>query len=109
MTAQIYSQLSDLFVETATFYSKSSVDKYNKPTFSSGTTITGRFMNHESKTRDANGVEVIELGKFICKGPHTELTVNHKMVVDSVTYTINDVSHISDENGVHHTTISFGR
>ena len=109
MVAEIYSDLSDLFVDTADFYAKNTVDKYNKPTFGSSTTIRGRFMNHESKTRDANGIEVTELGKFICYGPHTELTVNHKMVADGITYTINDVSHISDENGVHHTTISFGR
>ena len=109
MTAQIYSDLSDLMVDTAAFYAKSSVDKYNKPTFGSSVTVRGRFMNHEAKTRDANGVEVTELGKFICYGPHTELTVSHKMVVGDITYTINDVSHISDENGVHHTTISFGR
>jgi hypothetical protein len=66
-------------------------------------------MNHETKTRDANGVEVTELGKFICYGPQTSLTVSHKMVVGSITYTINDISNISDENGVHHTVISFGR
>ena len=109
MTAQIYSLLSDLMVDTADFYAKSSVDKYNKPTFSSATNVRGRFMNHEAKTRDANGVEVTELGKFICYGPQTALTVSHKMVANSITYTINDISSISDENGVHHTVISFGR
>jgi hypothetical protein len=109
MTAQIYSSLSELMVDTVNFYPRSSIDKYNKPTFSSAVQVRGRFMNHETKTRDANGIEVIELGKFICYGPHTELTVNYKMVVGEVTYTINDVSHISDENGVHHTTISFGK
>lgn len=109
MTAQIWSLVSDLMVDTVSFYPLNSVDKYNKPTFGTVVSVRGRLINHEAKIRDVQGVEVTELGKFICYGPQTSLTVNHKMVVGSITYTINDISNVSDENGTHHTVVSFGR
>lgn len=110
MADAIYSKVQDFMTDTVTFTAKSAVDKYNKPTFAGTvTTATGRLIYDTVKSRDAQGVEVIDLGRFITYGPQTGITVSHKMVVGADTFTINAVDNIADENGAHHTVIKFGR
>jgi len=110
MADAIYSKVAEFMTDTVNFYSKSSVDKYNKPTFSgSATTVTGRLIYDTMKSKDIQGVEVVDLGRFITKGPATSITVSHKMVVGTDTFTVNAVDNIADENGAHHTVIRFGR
>ena len=105
----IYTKVAEFMTDSAIFYPKSTVDKYNKTTFSaSGTTITGRLIYDTVKSRDVQGTEVVDIGRFITYGPYTSITVNHKMVVGTDTFTINSIDNIKDENGDHHTVIRFG-
>jgi|GEM_PF-2180885 len=110
MADAIYSKVVEFMTDTVVFTAKSAVDKYNKPTFAgTETSAVGRLIYGASKTRDVQGVEVTDIGRFITYGPQTTLTVGHKMVIGSKTFTVNGVDNISDENGSHHTVIRFGR
>ena len=110
MADAIYNKVAEFMTDSVGFYAKASVDKYNKPTFSgSVTTVTGRLIYDTIKTKDVQGVEVTDIGRFITKGPATSITVNHKMVVGADTFTVNAIDNIADENGAHHTVIRFGR
>ena len=105
----IYSKVAEFMTDSVVFTAKASIDKYNKPTFSGSTTVTGRLIYDTVKSRDVQGVEVVDVGKFITNGPSLTLTVGHRMVVGADTFSINAVDQISDENGAHHTVIRFGR
>lgn len=106
----IYSKVAEFMTDTVVFTAKSAVDKYNKPTFSgSQTTATGRLIYETTRSRDAQGVEVVDVGRFITYGPRVDITNSHKMLVGSDVFIINSVSDIKDENGAHHTVIRFGR
>lgn len=109
MANAIYPIVAEFMTDSVNFYPKSSVDKYNKPTFGSAVTVTGRLIYGQEKSIDAQGVEVIDVGRFITYGPATSITVNHKMVVGGESFIIHNVSDINDENGAHHTVIRFGR
>lgn len=105
----IYSKVAEFMTDTVVFTAKASVDKYNKPTFSGNTTATGRLIYDTTKSKDVQGTEVVDVGRFITNGPFTSLTVGHRMVVGADTFNINAVDQIADENGAHHTVIRFGR
>lgn len=106
----IYPKVAEFMTDTVTFTAKASVDKYNKPTFAnSSTTVTGRLIYDTTKSKDVQGVEVVDIGRFITYGPATSITVGHRMVVGADTFTINAVDNLADENGAHHTVIRFGR
>ena len=106
----IYNKVAEFMTDSVVFTAKNSVDKYNKPTFSnSSTTVTGRLIYDTVKSKDVQGIEVVDIGRFITKGPATTITVGHKMVVGADTFTINAIDNIADENGAHHTVIRFGR
>lgn len=106
----IYSKVAEFMTDSVVFTAKASVDKYNKPTFSnSSSTVTGRLIYDTVKSKDVQGIEVVDIGRFITYGPATSITVNHRMVVGADTFTINGIDNIKDENGDHHTVIRFGR
>jgi len=105
----IYTKVAEFMTDSVVFTAKASVDKYNKPTFSGNTTVTGRLIYDTTKSKDVQGVEVVDIGRFITYGPATSITVSHRMVVGADTFIINAVDNISDENGAHHTVIRFGR
>jgi len=106
----IYNKVAEFMTETVIFYAKSTVDKYNKTTFSNdASSVVGRLIYDTLKSRDVQGTEVVDVGRFITKGPQTSITVNHKMVIGADTFTINSIDNIKDENGDHHTVIRFGR
>lgn len=106
----IYNKVAEFMTDTVSFYAKSTVDKYNKTTFSNNaTSVVGRLIYDTLKSRDVQGTEVVDVGRFITKGPQTSITVNHKMVIGADTFTINSIDNIKDENGDHHTVIRFGR
>lgn len=109
MADAIYSKVAEFMTDSVNFYPKSSVDKYNKTTFGTVTTVTGRLIYDTIKSKDVQGSEVVDIGRFITYGPATSITVSHKMVVGADTFTINAVDNIADENGAHHTVIRFGR
>jgi len=106
----IYNKVAEFMTDSVSFTAKASVDKYNKTTFdNSSTTVTGRLIYDTTKSKDVQGIEVVDIGRFITKGPATTITVGHRMVVGADTFTINAVDNIADENGAHHTVIRFGR
>jgi len=106
----IYNKVAEFMTDTVSFYAKSTVDKYNKTTFSNdASSVVGRLIYDTLKSRDVQGTEVVDVGRFITKGPQTSITVNHKMVIGADTFTINSIDNIKDENGDHHTVIRFGR
>jgi len=110
MADAIYSKVAEFMTDSVVFTAKSAVNKYNKPTFSgSETTVLGRLIYETTRNRDAQGIEVVDVGRFITKGPQVDITNNHKMLVGSEVFIINSVSDINDENGSHHTVIRFGR
>lgn len=108
----IYNKVAEFMTDTVIFTPKASVDKYNKPTFgasNTNVTVTGRLIYDTVKSKDVQGIEVVDIGRFITKGPATTITVSHRMVVGADTFTINALDQLSDENGAHHTVIRFGR
>ena len=106
----IYNKVAEFMTDTVSFYAKSTVDKYNKTTFSNNaSSVVARLIYDTLKSRDVQGTEVVDVGRFITKGPQTSITVNHKMVIGADTFTINSIDNIKDENGDHHTVIRFGR
>jgi len=106
----IYNKVAEFMTDTVSFYAKSTVDKYNKTTFSNNaSSVVGRLIYDTLKSRDVQGTEVVDVGRFITKGPQTSITVNHKMVIGADTFTINSIDNIKDVNGDHHTVIRFGR
>jgi hypothetical protein len=108
----IYPKVAEFFTDTVVFTPKASVDKYNKPTFGASQTnvsVTGRLIYDTTKSRDVQGIEVVDIGRFITNGPATTITVGHRMVVGADTFSINAVDQLADENGAHHTVIKFGR
>ena len=110
MADAIYNKVAEFMTDTVVFTGKSAVDKYNKSTFGGAVvTATGRLIYDTVRSRDVQGVEVTDVGRFITNGPQTTITVAHRMVVGAETFTINAVDNISDENGAHHTLIRFGR
>lgn len=110
MADAIYSKVAEFMTDTVVFTAKSATNKYGQSTYGgSETTVTGRLIYDTVRTKDVQGVEVTDIGRFITKGPQTSITVSHKMVVGSDTFTINGVDNIADENGAHHTVIRFGR
>jgi hypothetical protein len=112
MADAIYNKVAEFMTDTVVFTPKASVDKYNKTTFGNAQTnvsATGRLIYDTVRSRDAQGIEVTDIGRFITKGPQTTITVGHRMVVGADTFTINAIDNIADENGAHHTVIRFGR
>ena len=112
MADAIYTKVAEFMTDSVVFTPRASVDKYNKPTFGgAGTnvTVTGRLIYDTTKSKDVQGIEVVDIGLFITLGPASTITLGHSMVVGVDTFTINAVDNISDENGAHHTVIRFGR
>jgi hypothetical protein len=108
----IYPKVAEFMTDSVVFTPKASVDKYNKPTFGNAqtnVTVTGRLIYDTVKSKDVQGVEVVDIGRFITYGPATSITVGHRMVVGADTFTINALDQLADENGAHHTVIRFGR
>lgn len=110
MADAIYNKVAEFMTDSVVFTAKSAVDKYGKASFGGeAVNATGRLIYDTVRSKDVQGVEVTDIGRFITKGPYTSITVSHKMVVGSETFTINGVDNIADENGAHHTVIRFGR
>ena len=112
MADAIYTKVAEFMTDSVVFTPRASVDKYNKPTFgasNTNVTVTGRLIYDTTKSKDVQGIEVVDIGRFITLGPESTITLGHRMVVGADNFTINTVDNISDENGAHHTVIRFGR
>lgn len=97
-----------MMLETITVYGQSSVDKYGKQAFGSGTTYSCRIMGEQRILRDKEGREIIESGRAVVYGVAT-INVKDKVgLADGSTPAVTSVDQILDEDGVHHTVIGFG-
>lgn len=105
---EIYSQVTELMIDTVDFYPRSTTNKYNEPTYGAVVSVRGRLMADNEKVQMVDGTEVTNVGKFITYGPQESITVNHKMIVGTTLYRIHSVDTLGDENGAHHTVITFG-
>jgi len=101
----------ELMNEVVTFNSASAIDKYGKQSFSSASsTYYARLMFGQRIVRDKDGREVVESGRAILYGVAASLTPLFKMTLpDGGTPKILFTSTIQDENGDHHTVVSFGQ
>lgn len=109
MTRPIWQDVLEFMVDTVIFTPRSGSNKFNEPTYGASVSVKGRMMATEQKTRTVDGVEITDMGKFICYGAQPTITTKHRMVFNGVEYNINSVNPVSDENGAHHTDIIFGR
>lgn len=105
---EIYSQVTEFMADTVDFYPRSASNKYNEPTYGTVVSIRGRLMDDNEKVQMVDGTEVTNVGKFITYGPQASITVNHKMSIGTTLYRIHSTDTLSDENGPHHTVITFG-
>jgi hypothetical protein len=108
----IYPKVAEFMTDTVTFTAKASVDKYNKPTFAnSSTTVTGRLIYDTTKSKDVQGIEVVDIGRFITYGcSDLQSRSSHRDGGQGRTLLpVNAIDNIADENGAHHTVIRFGR
>ena len=97
-----------MMLETITVYGQSTIDKYGKQTFGSGTGYRCRIMNEQRILRDHEGREIIESGRAIIYGMAT-INVKDKISLPSgATPAVTSVSKIQDEDGDHHMVIGFG-
>lgn len=105
----IESEFLELMVDTATLYVPTGTDNYGKRSYSAtGTVVQGRYQNYTSARVSGSGRVQTEVGHFYCYGIVTGLTTEWKMVpADGRPLKIVAVSDVSDENGPHHTTITF--
>lgn len=120
MADPIFNKVAEFMTDTVVFSAQlagtAGRDKYNKRTFA-GTaastalrrTVSGRLIFDTILRKDAEGREIVEIGRFITLGPPTpEIMLSDQMVFSGRTAIIQAVDPISDENGAHHTVVKFG-
>lgn len=100
----------ELMPSTVTLYPQASRDAYGKQTFSgSGTTVRCRVVPTNDVIRDSNGREVVASGRVLCYGTPT-VTVDSRLVLpDGSDAVVIAVQVQNDEDGPHHTVVTFGR
>lgn len=101
----------EMMDEVVIFNASASVDKYGKQSFASASsTYYARLMYGQRIIRDAEGREVVEAGRAILYGVAASVTPLFKITLpDGGTPKILYTSTIQDENGDHHTVVSFGQ
>ena len=93
---------------TVVVYSLSSNDKYGKPTFSaSGTSTRCRVVPNSVSSRSATGVDEVSDGKIYFYGTPT-VTLTDKLLLNGVQLTVKSIQVQNDENGSHHTVVTYG-
>lgn len=99
----------DLMPSTVTLYAQSSRDAYGKQSFSgTGTAVRCRVVPESKVMRTADGREVVSTGRVLCYGTPT-VTTDHRLVLpDGSDAIVLGVQVQNDEDGAHHTVITFG-
>lgn len=104
----IETAFSSMMPTTVVVYSLSSNDKYGKPTFSaSGTSVKCRVVPNVVTSRSATGVDEVSDGKIYFYGTPT-VTVADKLLLDGLQLTVKSIQVQNDENGPHHTVVTYG-
>lgn len=102
----------EMMDEVVVFTSASAVDKYGKQVYSPSASASyyARIMYGQRMIRDNDGREVVEAGRAILYGVAASVTtISQIRLPDGRTPKINYVSTVNDEDGPHHTTVSFGQ
>jgi hypothetical protein len=99
---------AEMMTDTITVYGQSSIDKYGKQTFGSGTSYYCRLINEQRILRDNEGREIIESGRAVIYGMAT-INVKDKIgLASGATPAVTSVSRLKDEDGDHHMVVGFG-
>lgn len=99
----------DLMPSTVTIYPQSSRDAYGKQSFSgTGTDVRCRVVPDVRMTVTETGREVVAAGRVICYGTPTVTTNSRLVLPDGSDAVILSVQVQNDEDGAHHTVITFG-
>jgi len=100
-----------MMLQTASVAAQTGLDNYGKPSYSaSPTAYRCRIIWQERIRRDAQGQEIIEAGRAILTEAAASVTPTHKLTLpDGTTPKIVSVATIQDEDGDHHSVISFGQ
>ena len=99
----------ELMGQTVTVSSQTAKTAYGVQTWGSGTSVNCRVMETGTLVNDANGKQVYESGKIIFYGtPTVNLSSRIALPDGSFPVLLSVVVH-RDEDGLHHTSVSFGR
>ena len=100
-----------MMLQTVTVAAQSGIDSYGKPSFSaSPSSYRCRIMWQERIRRDAQGREIVESGRAILTVAAASVVPTHRVTLpDGSTPKIVSVETIQDEDGDHHSVISFGQ
>lgn len=97
----------ELFSERVTLFPSASIDKYGKRTFTASASVSAcaHYVAETVLTRDAEGRDVIETGRYYLYGV-IPVTVNHRIrLQDGTEPVIVGVDTPFDQNGQHHTVV----
>jgi hypothetical protein len=105
------SDFLEMMLQTVTVAAQTGLDNYGKPSFSaSPTSYRCRIIWQERIRRDNQGRELVEAGRAILTQAAASVLPTHKLTLpDGSTPKIVSVATIQDENGDHHSVISFGQ
>lgn len=101
----------EMMLQTVTVAAQTGLDNYGKPSYSaSPDAYRCRIIWQERIRRDAQGRELVEAGRAILTQSAASVTPVHKLTLpDGSTPKIVSVETIQDEDGNHHSAISFGQ
>lgn len=106
----IESEYLALMPSTVTVYPVASTDAYGKLTFSgSGVSTRCRIQETGQVVKTADERNVYEVGSIFFYGTPTITTESKIVLPDGSMPLILSVRVHNDENGAHHTTVSFGK
>lgn len=100
-------QFLELFSERVTLFPSASIDKYGKRTFTASASVSAcaHYVAETVLTRDAEGRDVIETGRYYLYGI-VPVTVDSRIrLMDGTEPVIVGVDTPHDQNGQHHTVV----
>lgn len=99
----------DLMPSTVTIYAQSTRDAYGKQSFAAtGTDVRCRVVPESRVMRTADARDVVSSGRVICYGTPTVDTQSRLVLPDGSDAIVLAVQVQNDEEGSHHTVITFG-
>lgn len=100
----------EMMPSTVTVFPQSSRDAYGKQTFAgTGTVVRCRVVPTNDVIRDANGREVVASGRVLCYGTPAVTVDSRLLLPDGSDAIVVAVQVQNDEDGAHHTVVTFGR
>lgn len=100
-------RLLELFSERVIFFPSASVDKYGKRAFTASASVTAcaHYVSETVLTRDAEGRDVIETGRYYIYGTIPVTTDSRIRLPNGTEPIIVGVDTPHDEDGWHHTVV----